>query len=114
MLDDLTLLERAVVALARTDPVRSLRRQGLFAGWIGGAKYTPQPLADARLEALRRYAVLLRKYGDALPERERVIIREAGFNRLKIAAVDRTVLSMRARKKSGTSGTVSSLLVGMR
>lgn len=59
--DDLTELERQVVHLAERDPLRSIaarRRRWLHAALIG-----PGPvfeLADPRLEALRRYVVLLR------------------------------------------------------
>ncbi len=74
-------LERQVVQLARFDGRASLRTPGRLAtvlGWLFGGTRA-NGLADARLEALRRYAVMFRLQGDALPQAETEQLRRAGF-----------------------------------
>ena len=63
--------ERKIVLLARTDPVSSLQRSGIHRVMriLFGIE-PPHRLADQRLEALRRFAVLYRVHGSALPMRE--------------------------------------------
>ena len=62
-------LEWSIVALARQDPVSSIREEGLIGRtlrMIFGLKRR-NPLADPRLEALRRLAVLGWHRGFAVP-----------------------------------------------
>lgn len=76
-------LERQVVQLARFDGRASLRAPGrleTMMGWLFGGKRA-NGLADARLEALRRYAVMFRLKGDALPQAETEQLLRAGFVR---------------------------------
>jgi hypothetical protein len=76
-------LEWSVIALARRDTLSSLDRPGRLAmalGTIFGGRRNPQ-LADPRLEALRRFAVMLRHLRDRLPDRELVRFIKAGFTR---------------------------------
>ena len=78
--------ECKVVRLARTDPMASLHRGplGRMARFLFGIE-APHRLADARLEALRRYAVLYRVKGetpDALSA-----ARAAGFSDGELAIV---------------------------
>jgi len=88
MSEELTPLERAVIALSCTDPVSSLRpnnrRRGWFLGWPTG----PLPLANPRLEALRRYAILRRVHGAGRVAAEREQLIEAGFDNRKIEEID--------------------------
>ncbi|WP_404713224.1 hypothetical protein [Sphingomonas sp. MMS24-J13] len=73
--------ERRAVLLARSDPPSSLHR-GLGSRLLSllfGIE-TPRMLADGRLEALRRYALLYRIHGKALPEIESERARDAGYS----------------------------------
>jgi hypothetical protein len=73
--------ERRVVLLARTDPQSSLHRGRIsrLSSLLFGIEQ-PHRLADARLEALRRYAILYRIHGEALPAAETEQARAAGFS----------------------------------
>ena len=77
----LSPLEWAVVALARNDSFASLREPGRLSvalGQLFGAKTNPR-LADPRLEALRRMAVLSWHHRFAVPAREVRDFIAAGF-----------------------------------
>lgn len=77
----LSALEWAVVAIARGDRLSSLRQPGRMAialGTVFGAKHNPR-LADPRLEALRRMAVLSWHHGYTVPSREIHAFLSAGF-----------------------------------
>lgn len=77
----LTKLERLAVHIAQGDGIDSLaqpKRGNRFTRWLFRAD-RPNPLADPRLEALRRYAVLLRLRGDAMPADETRRLVDAGF-----------------------------------
>ena len=67
-----TALERQVITLAEADPVASIgaprRFNRFFERWFGFKQ--PAPLANERLEALRRFAVLARVTGGQLPADE--------------------------------------------
>lgn len=84
----LTQLERAVIALARNDPASSLRRPGRTACWLRGSGYASLPLANPRLEALRRYAILRRVHSSGLAHQEREKLRNSGFAQGLIAEID--------------------------
>lgn len=74
-------LEWAVVAIARGDRLSSLRQPGRMAmalGTVFGAKHNPR-LADPKLEALRRMAVLSWHHGYSVPSRELRAFVAAGF-----------------------------------
>jgi hypothetical protein len=77
----LTALEWSVVALARNDRVSTLHQPGRVAvamGILFGPRRNPG-LADARLEALRRIAVLLWHRGPTVQQDELNALMEAGF-----------------------------------
>lgn len=62
----LTTIESDVITVSLRDPVWSLGPSGRVRRaphWIFDVR-RPSPLADARLEALRRFAVLVRRFGD--------------------------------------------------
>jgi hypothetical protein len=73
--------ERKVVLLARTDPASSLKRSRMsrLTSVLFGIE-PPHMLADTRLEALRRYAVLYRVHGRVLSAREIEHARAAGLS----------------------------------
>ena len=77
----LSALEWLAVAVSRSDRLSSLRRPGRLAvamGSLFGMYRNPQ-LADPRLEALRRIAVLSRHYGYTVPSDEVSRFLAAGF-----------------------------------
>lgn len=77
----LSALEWSVVAIAWGDRLSSLRRPGWFAQLIGGVFGGHNPrLADPRLEALRRMAVLTWHHGYAVPSQEVRAFRDAGYS----------------------------------
>lgn len=88
MSSSLTQLERAVIALARNDPASSLKRPGRTARWLRGSSFAPLPLANPRLEALRRYAILRRVLGGGLAHQERENLFNSGFARGLIEEID--------------------------
>jgi len=84
-------LELKVIALAEADPVASIgpprRLHRFFERWFGFK--LPNPLADERLEALRRFAVLARVTGGRLPAEEVKHFLTAGFSLLQARALQR-------------------------
>lgn len=79
---NLSALEWSVVAIARGERLSSLKQPGRIAlamGTLFGARGR-MPLADPRLEALRRLSVLAWHRGDALPKSEIVRFLKAGFS----------------------------------
>lgn len=77
----LTALEQSVVAVSLFDHPSSIKppcRFVRFLGWICGSS-PPNQLANDRLEALRRYCILLREARGTLDDEEEAIVRAAGF-----------------------------------
>lgn len=91
-------LELKVIALAEVDPVASIgtpkRFARFFERWFGFRR--PSPLANERLEALRRFAVLARVTGGQLPAEEVKRFLAAGFSILQA----RTLQGRAARPRS--------------
>lgn len=78
--DRLTTLEWSVVAIARNDGPASLRPPGRVSAMLRALFKQRNPmLADARLEALRRMAVLTWRDGYTVPSREVRAFLDAGF-----------------------------------
>lgn len=78
--DRLTALEWSVVSIARKDGRGTLRRPGRFATALRTLFRQHNPrLADGRLEALRRMAVLTWRNGYTVPSREVRAFLAAGF-----------------------------------
>jgi alkylhydroperoxidase family enzyme len=77
----LSALEWSVVAIARRDSLGSLRRPGRLSTALRTVFRQPNPkLADERLEALRRMAVLSWHHGYSVPTRELRAFFSAGFS----------------------------------
>lgn len=79
---DFSALEWQVIAIARQDSLSSLRRPGAFSlalGVVFGSRRANPRLADTRLEALRRTAVVAWHRGHALPPHEIRAFHDAGF-----------------------------------
>jgi len=95
--DRLTRLEWSVVAIARNDSRSSLRTPGWY--WALSRllfSETNPRLADARLEALRRLAVLIWHDGAAVPPHEIRAALDAGFTSEQIEAIHLHIGSTRA------------------
>ena len=84
-------LELTVIALAEADPVASIgsptRFRRFYERWFGFK--LPRPLANERLEALRRFAVLARISGGRMPAEEVRNFLTAGFSLLHARALQR-------------------------
>ena len=78
----LSALEWSVVAIARGERLSSLKQPGRIATTLAAVfgMRPRMPLADPRLEALRRISVLVWHRGDNLPKSEIGRFLEAGFS----------------------------------
>lgn len=79
---DFSMLEWSIIRLAQGDRLWTLREPGLlrrFVGWLTGTG-TSAALADPRLEALRRMAVLSWHHGFVVPGDEVAEFNAAGFS----------------------------------
>ena len=90
----LSMLERQVIQLARTDGRWSLAGSGRFQSVLATVLglERPNPLADPRLEALRRYAVTLRLSAGRLPRADDDRLIAFGFSSAAITDIRRLVL----------------------
>lgn len=98
----LSALEWSVVALAQRDALSTLRTPGRVASALGvlfGEKPNPK-LADGRLEALRRIAILSRHHGYNTPPSALREFVAAGFTLDQFELVVRSVQVARAKRKS--------------
>jgi hypothetical protein len=95
----LTTIERDVISASLRDPVWSLGPSGRVRRalhWTFDVR-RPNPLADARLEALRRFAVLVRHFGDRLDSVETDRLALAGYSPSQIRAASWQVTSADTR-----------------
>jgi hypothetical protein len=93
-------LEWLVVALARRDHLSSLRTPGRIGAALSrvfGGRGEPR-LANPRLEALRRFAVLAWHRGHNVPPSELAAFRIAGFSPNQAEALLESVLGARATR----------------
>lgn len=98
----LSALEWSVVALARRDSLSSLRQPGRIAmamGTLFGERPNPR-LADPRLEALRRIAVLSWHHGYTVDGDEVRAFLDAGFDLRQYELVVDSIAADRARATS--------------
>jgi hypothetical protein len=96
-----SVLEWLVIALAQRDSVRSLRTPGRFARAIAhlfGSRLE-SPLADQRLEALRRLAVFAWRDSFNVPSSELAAFRDAGFSTDQAELLLESVLVSRSREQ---------------
>lgn len=102
----LTGLEWSVVALARGDRLSTLSRPGRMSialGKVFGTRRHPAHLADPRLEALRRMAVLTWHMSFAVPASEVRAFLAAGFSVGQYETMTESIAS--ARIQMGASGS---------
>lgn len=98
----LSALEWSVVALAQRDALSTLRTPGRIASALGvlfGERPNPK-LADERLEALRRIAILSRHHGYNTPPSALREFVAAGFTLDHFELVVRSVQADRAKRKT--------------
>ena len=88
--EPLSTLERRVIELAREDRLATLRPVRKRS-WLGRVLFGPQPpspmLANERLEALRRLAVVAWHHGYQLPASALREAQAAGFSEVQTGAV---------------------------
>jgi hypothetical protein len=95
----LSPLEWTVVTLARGDTLCSLSGPGRVSAAIRALFKLPNPkLADARLEALRRMAVLSWHYGYTVPSRELRAFLSAGFTDAQYETMIASIDAARAKR----------------
>lgn len=90
---DFSRLEWSVIRLARVDGLSTLRepgRFGRFINWLMNRKGVPS-LANERLEALRRMAVLSWHYGFTVPGDDVADFLSAGFSPDQYELMVRTI-----------------------
>ena len=78
----LTATDQNVISLSLRDPVWSLAPSGRLRrifNWVFDIR-RPNPLSDARLEVLRRFAVLVRRLGDGVEAAETDRLAAAGYS----------------------------------
>lgn len=90
--DDFTPLEWSVIRLARVDRLSTIRPPGplrrVWHWWSGGGNFK---LANERLEALRKIAVLSWHFGFTVPGRDVTDFISAGFSADQYELLARTV-----------------------
>ncbi len=92
-------LEWSVVALARRDSLSSLRSPGRLSTAMRAILRQNNPrLADERLEALRRMAVLAWHHSYQVPARELRAFFDAGFSMGQYEAVMGSIVAARAKE----------------
>ncbi len=99
----LTALEWSVVALAQRDRIASLGRPSRLAvalGTVFGTRWHNPRLADPKLEALRRMAVLSWHRGFAVPVGELKAFIRAGFSASQYETLLASISTARSRLES--------------
>ena len=112
--DRLTALERSVVAIARRDGLASLRQPSRWTHAMRTLLKQPNPrLADPRLEALRRIAVLSWRHGYSVPSHEVTAFMAAGFTSAQYEAVVDSIGAARARRPEASVRPAQSTLAAV-
>jgi hypothetical protein len=96
---ELTRLERTVVRLSRLDGLISVEQSGRFKRFLVeffGVRFANR-LANARLEALRRYCVVSRIIRGQPPFDEAFILRNGGFSEAALREIEALIREAAAR-----------------
>lgn len=98
-------LEWSVVALAERDPISSLKEPGRIATALGTlfGDYRNPKLADPKLEALRRLAVLTWHYSYRVPESAIRGFLKAGFSLDQYELLAASISSARSKRNAKVS-----------
>ena len=97
----LSPLEWSVVAIARGDRLSSLRapsRLSVAMGGLFGSRHNPR-LADPRLEALRRMAVLSWHHGYTVPTSALTAFTDAGYTMAQYETMLASIAAARVARK---------------
>lgn len=97
----LSALEWSVVAIARDDRLSSLRepsRLSVAMGGLFGSRHNPR-LADPKLEALRRMAVLSWHHGYTVPSSALTAFTDAGYTMAQYETLLGSIASARVSRK---------------
>ncbi|WP_019515713.1 hypothetical protein [Sphingomonas sp. Mn802worker] len=97
----LSALEWSVVAIARNDRLSSLRqpsRISVAMGGLFGSRHNPR-LADSKLEALRRMAVLSWHHGYTVPSSALTAFTDAGYTMAQYETLLGSIASARVARK---------------
>jgi hypothetical protein len=101
--ENLTAIERAIIALSLRDPIASVKPQGWFSrSGFSVLVFGPRRtflLANPRLEALRRYAILFR-HADPEAAAAGQSLREAGYSAGQIDEIDRRSAASRHKRRA--------------
>ncbi len=97
----MTTIELAVITLARQDPLSSVKPSWHSTLFLFNPR-SHLPLANPRLEALRRYAVLFRLQRRGMADAERERIRSAGYNPQQIRMIENLIAPPR-REQDGAA-----------
>jgi len=95
MANELTPLEEQVIAVSLGDRRSSLTPRSSFFLWFFGHRARSLPLANPRLEALRRYAILSRTSKQGFPQDECDRLVQAGYDAPQKEAIDRLIAPYR-------------------
>jgi hypothetical protein len=106
LLEKLTRLEQTVVELSRQDSAPRSDNRGRIWRWLVGCPEQPRPLANARLEALRLYAIYFRMAGGAAASDDRETLFSHGFNEDQLREVEGLLLPETAEPRA-SPGSVS-------
>lgn len=96
-------LEWSIVAMAESDSLASLREPNRFWALVG-AIFALRPanrLANERLEALRRMAVLTWRERSSIPKPELEAFLHAGFSAGQLELLQDTIVELRHRRSPG-------------
>ncbi|QNQ10862.1 hypothetical protein [Sphingomonas alpina] len=102
----MTTIELAVIALARHDPLSSVKPSWHSALFLSDQRQH-LPLANPRLEALRRYAVLFRLQRCEVAEVEHERLRRAGYNPQQIRMIENLVAPSRCERDGAPPSAAS-------
>jgi outer membrane protein len=105
MADELTPLEKQVIALSLGDRRSSLVPRSHIFLWFFGYRATSLPLANPRLEALRRYAILSRTSKQGLPQDECDRLCRAGYDSRQKKAIDGLIAPHRIQNNFASAST---------
>jgi len=107
-----SMIEWRVIGLARNDDVCSLRTPGRMRRILArlfGSRFD-SPLADARLEALRRLAVFAWRDSFNVPRSELATFHDAGFSADHAELLLESILAARGRASNRTASQTHELV----
>ena len=99
MTQGLGRLDLAVITLALGEPASSLNRQGRVARWIFGQRQGDLPLANPKLEQLRKYVIRRRLFGGRAATENLTQLHDAGYDQADLREIDRFIDRLSTAKR---------------